>query len=785
MTIAIHSDLLAMIDAVEIRSPTEFTVRGTVRDILAQGQVHDTELAADGAPLVSALEEELYWRLYTRPADPYVVPIAYPMARRELMAALSAANTGRGTWEPGWTIEHLDRDGRVTVTKDGVRFWALQAGVRLSNGAMSPGQNCRVRVGKELRYRMSGYYIAIGDAEGDDGDRADEAGPVVRYYWHLTREAAVPFMAAATQLLNLAEVPFRLKVVVDPGAYRRADAGVLYVNRRYDRRLGDAIVRIHQCVASGLRREVPMLTKQVAHGLGLADDPRGSLSFGQHRCKLVAAALWRSFVNGEFERDRRAATLAAVFCEAGLDFVHPYLEPGSLDDCALAATTADRAGSGELCFVAMSPSEVPSLRRAADVPGSLVDAAIQIGESLSLSAIWDVTGRLCNWMGRPTSRDDEPEALTTLVSSALDPGLYAGSAGIALFLAQLHEHTGDPKVRRTALGAIERSIRQLHRQPSAGPVSPLSFYCGHLGVAFVCRRTGALLDSHNLDRAAELILEQVFGAAAAPHGLDLIEGNAGAILALLSLAKSAPLSRCLDLSIALGEELCRTAVHRESFWAREQNAVPAPESLSLPLTGLAHGASGIGLALYELHAATGIVDFLDFARSAFDYEDSLFEAEEGNWPDLRSPSHGRRFALAWCNGAPGIALARTRAAALDSARAERYRAAARIAIATTLAAIETRLAEERCDSSLCHGLAGLAEVVLTACQMLQEPCYRERALATATTLINRHVASSDWQSGATSGGPNPSLMLGLAGVGYWLLRLHNPDRVPSMLLLVP
>src|SRR5262245_55857332 len=98
-------------------------------------------------------------------------------------------------------------------------------------------------------------------------------------------------MAAATSLLNASRVPFRIKVLRDPAAYRRADAGVLFL-RRHDRaRIDPLIARITAAVAEGLRPEVPLFTKRLADGLGFAEDPAGSLSFGQHRCRLVAEAL--------------------------------------------------------------------------------------------------------------------------------------------------------------------------------------------------------------------------------------------------------------------------------------------------------------------------------------------------------------------------------------------------------------------------------------------------------------------------------------------------------------
>lgn len=326
MSSPIHADLLAILDAVNVLSLSVYTIQGERREV--------SEPLREGVapPRAKALENDLYARLYMRPSAPEHVAAYDFLARRDFLAALSAANSGRGTWEPGWTIRRVEDDGRVAVDKDGITFWAFPEGVRVSEGAARPGVVCRVWVGKELRGLLPGFYLAIGDAEGDE----EEAGGAhVRLYWHLTRAQAVPFMERVTHELNWAGTPFRVKVLSDPHAYHRADAGVLYLRRRDLDRIGDSIARIYQSVATGLRPEVPMFTRRLAEGLGMADDPAGGLSFGEHRCRLIAEALWRSFVPGGPDGDR-FATLANAFRDAGLDPAFPHLGPGSRDDDRLA-----------------------------------------------------------------------------------------------------------------------------------------------------------------------------------------------------------------------------------------------------------------------------------------------------------------------------------------------------------------------------------------------------------------------------------------------------------------
>src|SRR5208283_1656347 len=144
---------------------------------------------------------------------------------------------------------------------------------------------------------------------------------------------------------------------------------------------------------------------------------------------------------------------------------------------------------------------------------------------------------------------------------------------------------------------------------------------------------------------------------------------------------------------ALGEQLYRKAIRSGDVWSWDAEESSGAGTAQAPLTGMSHGASGIAFALLELHAATGRSQFLEAARGGFAYEDSLFDPKVGNWPDLRAagdpgtaplpPSHGRT----WCHGAPGIALARLRAVALDPEHATAHLAMARAAITTTLLAI--------------------------------------------------------------------------------------------------
>ena len=52
-------------------------------------------------------------------------------------------------------------------------------------------------------------------------------------------------------------------------------------------------------------------------------------------------------------------------------------------------------------------------------------------------------------------------------------------------------------------------------------------------------------------------------------------------------------------------------------------------------------------------------------------------------------------------------------------------------------------------------------------------------------LILEEIDREGWLCGVPLGVESPGLMTGLAGIGYGLLRLAEPTRVPSVLVLEP
>jgi lantibiotic modifying enzyme len=388
-----------------------------------------------------------------------------------------------------------------------------------------------------------------------------------------------------------------------------------------------------------------------------------------------------------------------------------------------------------------------SFRSIAPPAADPVATAAAIGARLAREAIWHRGA--CNWVGAERSAP---------AHRALGPGLGSGTAGIALFLAELHAATGDGAARATALGAIGQALAR------AGELAPAGLYDGRPGIAYAAARCGLLLGEERLTARALRIARARPPAAGGAR--ELAGGTAGTIAALLAIGGD-------DLALRaarLGDELA-AAPRRGPRWH--------------PLCGLPDGASGIAWALLELFALTGEPRHRAAAERELGYERAWHDASAGDWPDLRGVrrseprgSFRSPYPATWAHGAPGIALARLRAWELLGDG--RCRDEAATALATTAARLEQGLLDRGADFTLAHGLGGRADVLLRGAEQL--PAGAELARRSAATAAGRYGASVDGWPCGVAGGAAPALLDGHAGIGLLYLRLHDP-AVPSALLV--
>ena len=401
---------------------------------------------------------------------------------------------------------------------------------------------------------------------------------------------------------------------------------------------------------------------------------------------------------------------------------------------------------------------------------ALIDTAARIGAEIVATAVWKDSR--CNWVG--AMPEEVGNGRVALAYRALGADLYAGSAGVGLFLAELWATTGDADSRRTALGALRHAMSHAEDPASTGH----GLYAGRPGIALALIRAARALDEPAFEEHARNLLT---GSAIRPAGgeLDLMTGNAGAVVGLLALQSLLEDDAALEIAIEHAEVLLTSAQHTDTGLCWLSPNLPDTPGL----TGYSHGAAGVAVALLELAAVTGDTRYAEAAYAGFAYERSLYDPVVENWPDLRKFGTAQpaepSFASFWCHGAPGGALARLRAVELGSDGG--LEAEAQAGLRTTRAWVEAGLAS-RVNFSLCHGLAGNAEILLEGRALV--PGGEDLAYEVAAAGIDSYGGDrTPWPSGA-HGGRTAGLFLGLAGIGRFYLRLAEPE-LGSLLLIRP
>lgn len=429
---------------------------------------------------------------------------------------------------------------------------------------------------------------------------------------------------------------------------------------------------------------------------------------------------------------------------------------------------------------------------------SFLETAFQIGVSLARDARWHADQ--CSWFGPGL---EEINGVMTPVYRTLGPEFYAGTSGIAWFLRDLVVFADDALLRRTCEGAMQQA---LNRADDIKDEHVIGLYMGKAGVGYAAIDLGLTQGRGDWITAGRVLLLDACKAdplAPGRRGVDIISGVAGVIPALLDLHSRLDDPTLLDLAVSLGDKLVKAA--RESDQGLSWDAFrfnsrdPDPD-----LCGFSHGAGGNGWALAELAAATGEERFRRASEGAIAYEQSWFSPEHGNWPDFRTRLPAREdtaaagargvtatdavgrypYASVWCHGAPGIALSRLRMYELTGR--QDYVEQSFTALRTTAAAVTNMLRQPLASFSLCHGLAGNADVLLTGAATLRV----DDAMALAHQ-VGRHgqelygLARRPWPSGAPRGDYSPDLFVGEAGIGHFYLRLHNPEKVRTVLRIGP
>jgi type 2 lantibiotic biosynthesis protein LanM len=403
----------------------------------------------------------------------------------------------------------------------------------------------------------------------------------------------------------------------------------------------------------------------------------------------------------------------------------------------------------------------------------LLNSACAIGDHLSKIAMDDGDG--VNWLGISPGGDSMQR--WTITPLGID--LYSGISGVVIFFAYLVFVTRNKRYKSIYNRALATMLRILSELKIRPDLLSIGAFTGWGSIIYTLSHLGYIGNDHELIREAEKAAELLPSLIDQDIRYDIIAGSAGCIGALLVLYKITTSKRILEIA-----EMCGNRIVNNAKKMKQGVGWVVDTFSDKPLSGFSHGAAGISWSLLELYNVTKNLRFLEKAKQGINYERTLYDQETKNWFDLRRAflidnsniSAKPRVQNAWCHGAPGIGMARLKS--LKYLHDIDILSEIHVALEST---IKFGFGEH--NHSLCHGVLGNLELLLQAREVLNNE-YDSDIVNITITILNS-IDQNGWQCATPLGVETPSFMVGLSGIGYQLLRIAEPKKVPAVLLLEP
>ncbi len=237
---------------------------------------------------------------------------------------LQKSNTSNGYFDPDWRIVGEADNDELIVVKDGLNLH-INKSQHLAKDSKKSGIGDLVSI--YLAHNLAGQdtYIMVGNF-----GRPDRASSV-ELYFNFTPDAAVAIATKLTRELNKLGIPFQFAILHNPELFSRTDGGTLWLPQAGYLAAKTALTQIYSAQQANFSPQVPLFTKQLAPGLGLAEVPTTPGSFGMQRCELLATGLLAAIEQDRASATDKLTTIRQQFTIAGIDWLHPYLNPAAVD----------------------------------------------------------------------------------------------------------------------------------------------------------------------------------------------------------------------------------------------------------------------------------------------------------------------------------------------------------------------------------------------------------------------------------------------------------------------
>ncbi len=237
---------------------------------------------------------------------------------------LQKSNTSKGYFDPDWQIIDKTDHDELIVVKNGLHLHINRPQHLAEDFHQSTiGDLVTIYLPNSLAGQDT--YIIVGNHGIPDRINS------VELYFNFTPDAAVSISAKLTHEFNQLGIPFQFAILHNPELFSRYDGGTLSIPQSSYLTIKSFLAQIYQAHQSSFSPNIPLFTKQLAPGIGLAEVPNTPGSFGMQRCELVATGLLMAIWQNQTSATDKLCAIQQQFNDARVDMRWPHLNPGNLD----------------------------------------------------------------------------------------------------------------------------------------------------------------------------------------------------------------------------------------------------------------------------------------------------------------------------------------------------------------------------------------------------------------------------------------------------------------------
>lgn len=246
--------------------------------------------------------------------------------RDQFMDRLSSVNHTIKGIDPYWSVYALGENNAAFVMKNGQVRQLIPGAYQLVNPAeptLKVQSMVHIIIEKENRDIQPTFYHIFSQ------ELISQQAQFIRIYFNIEPEGSIVLVDHLTTLFNKYQIPFSFKCLNHPSLYTRSDSAVLYLDKIHSRLAFVLLQKMLPGIQGFLKKEIPLFTKKISHGVSFAEDPGAGQSFGMSRSTMVAEGILNAYSKGLTDTPKKATEIKKSFVKNGLDIDQIYLRPNS------------------------------------------------------------------------------------------------------------------------------------------------------------------------------------------------------------------------------------------------------------------------------------------------------------------------------------------------------------------------------------------------------------------------------------------------------------------------